>query len=267
VTAGNELAGSGGQLLKGKVAVITGAGSGVGRATALRFAANGARVVCGDLRKEWTDQTVELVQAAGGQALSAECDVTEEAQVEELVALAVRTYGRLDVIHNNAGVSTVGMSIEDHTDSQWEWLMNINLRGVFYGAKHAVIAFKRQGDGGAIINTSSIAGLVGVGGVGYGASKGGVTHFTRTLAIEVAPFMIRVNAICPGPMVTNFTRSEEQKFSEATEQELGQFRAGNPLPITVMPDHVADAALFLASDLSAAITGVALPVDCGYTAR
>jgi NAD(P)-dependent dehydrogenase (short-subunit alcohol dehydrogenase family) len=258
---------NGGSLLEDKVTVITGAGSGVGRATAQLFGAHGAKVVCGDLRKAWVDDTVALVTDAGGQATAVACDVTSESDVEGLIAEARRAYGRVDVVYNNAGISTPGLKVEDHTDEVWDKLMDVNVRGVFYGCKHAVVAFKEQGDGGVIINTSSIAGLVGIGGFGYGASKGAVTQLTRVLAIEVASLLIRVNCIAPGFMLTNLTKSEEDAFSDSTEEQHAQFSRMNPLPIEVVPEHVANAALFLASDMSAAVTGVALPVDCGFTAR
>jgi NAD(P)-dependent dehydrogenase (short-subunit alcohol dehydrogenase family) len=257
----------GGSLLQDKVTVITGAGSGVGRATSLLFASQGAKVVCGDLRKAWVDDTVALITEAGGEATAVECDVTSESDVEGLIAAARRAYDRVDVVYNNAGISVPGLTIEAHTDDVWDKLMDVNVRGVFYGCKQAVIAFKEQGDGGVIINTSSIAGLVGIGGFGYGASKGAVTQLTRVLAIEVAPLMIRVNSIAPGFMLTNLTKSEEEAFSESTEEEHARFGLMNPMPLPVVPEHIANAALFLASDMSAAVTGISLPVDCGFTAK
>jgi NAD(P)-dependent dehydrogenase (short-subunit alcohol dehydrogenase family) len=247
-------------LLEGKVTVITGAGSGVGRATSLLFATQGANVVCGDLRKAWVDDTVALVTEAGGQATAVECDVTSETDVQELIAAARRTYGRVDVVFNNAGISTPGLTVEGHTDEIWDRLMDVNVRGVLYGCKHAVIAFKEQGDGGAIINTSSIAGLVGIGGFGYGASKGAVTQLTRVLAIEVAPLMIRVNSIAPGFMLTNLTKSEEEAFSENTEEE----RAVRPHEPDAVPGGARahrSAALFASDRHHGSVTGVALPVD------
>jgi len=254
-------------LLSGKVAVITGAGSGVGRASALLFAAHGAKVVCGDLRKPWVDETAALVAKDGGQAIAVACDVTVEADVESLVGEAIRTYGRIDIMYNNAGVAITGLSIEESTDEHWDMLVNVNLRGVFYGCKHAIMAFKNQGGGGAIINTSSVAGLVGWGGVVYGATKGGVNQITKALAMEAAPSGIRVNSICPGAMATNLGKPEDKAFAEPPAAALEMLAKLNPMGVLVTPAHIADAALFLASDLSATITGVALPVDGGYVAR
>jgi NAD(P)-dependent dehydrogenase (short-subunit alcohol dehydrogenase family) len=255
------------RLLAGKVAVITGAGSGVGRASARVFAAHGASVVCGDLRSEWVDETVRLVEDAGGTAAAVLCDVSREADVEALVASATERFGRLDVMFNNAGISAPGLSIADHDAARYDQIMDVNLRGVFHGCKHAVATFRRQGDGGAIVNTSSVAGLVGMGGVVYGITKGGVNQLTMALAVEVGPAKIRVNAVCPGPMLTNLTLSEDDAFTPPTDQQLASYAAMNPMPVVVTPDDVANAALFLASDLSRVITGVTLPVDAGYVAR
>jgi NAD(P)-dependent dehydrogenase (short-subunit alcohol dehydrogenase family) len=256
-----------GALLADKVAVITGAGSGVGRATARLFAAQGAAVVCGDLRQAWVDETATLITDAGGRAVGVTCDVMSEGDVQDLVAVARSTYGRIDVLHNNAGISTPGMSIGDHTDADWDRIVNVNLRGAFYGSKVAVAAFTEQGGGGVIVNTSSVSGLVGFGGVVYGITKGGMNQMTKALAIEVGPLGIRVNAICPGPMLTNLTRAEHEAFVAPTQEELTRFGSMNPTGVPVYPEDVADAALFLASDMSAAITGVLLPVDQGFTCR
>jgi NAD(P)-dependent dehydrogenase (short-subunit alcohol dehydrogenase family) len=258
---------SGDPLLAGKTAVITGAGSGVGRATARLFAAHGATVVCGDVRLEWAKETARLVDAAGGVALAVACDVTSEEQVRDLVSSAVEGFGRIDIVFNNAGISTPGLTIGTHSEADWERLTGVNLRGAYYGCKHAVAAFTKQGGGGSIINTSSVSGLVGFGGVVYGITKGGLNQLTKTLAVEVGPLRIRVNALCPGPMLTNLTRSEDDAFTEATEEEKQRYAAMFPMPVLLTPEDVAAAALFLGSDLSSAITGIALPVDCGFVAR
>ena len=189
-------------LLAGKTALITGAGSGVGRASALRFAAEGANVVCADIRLEWAEATVDQITALGQSAIAAHCDVSQEADVIGAIATAVDRYGRLDVMFNNAGIPTprLGALLEDHSVEDFDRLVSVNLRGPFLGCKHAVLQFKRQGTGGAIINTGSMAGLVGIGGTIYGSIKGGVHQLTRGVAIEGAPFGIRVNGIAPGAM-------------------------------------------------------------------
>jgi NAD(P)-dependent dehydrogenase (short-subunit alcohol dehydrogenase family) len=255
-------------LLEGKVAVITGAGSGVGRAAALRFVREGARLALGDLRGDWGEQTLQQVRAAGGDALFRAGDVRREADVADLIAAAVAAYGRLDIVFNNVGVaSTAGKAFEDYDDADWDRILDTNLRGVFYGCKHAVRQFKQQGGGGAIVNTASAAGLVAWGGVVYGASKGGVVQLTRALAIEVAPRNIRVNCVCPGGMPTNFGRDTGVISGERAERLVDDLRRMHPLGRPIDPEDVADAVLYLASDLAGNVTGVALPVDGGYVAR
>jgi NAD(P)-dependent dehydrogenase (short-subunit alcohol dehydrogenase family) len=258
-------------LLEGKSCVITGAGSGVGRASALIFAREGAKVVAADVMQDWADETVQLVKEQGGTAVAAGCDVTREAQVEAAVATAVSTFGRLDVMFNNAGVSTPPGAgpFETYDDDKWDRLMSINLRGVFYGMKHAILRFKQQGEGGAIVNTGSAAGLVGWGGTVYGTTKGGVIQMTRTVAMEVAPFDIRINAICPASMpTTNFgVHDPDKAFQEKPEQALAMSGQFHPLGRFITPEDCGEAAAFLASDRARNITGVMLPVDGGYTAR
>jgi NAD(P)-dependent dehydrogenase (short-subunit alcohol dehydrogenase family) len=258
-------------LLDGKSVVITGAGSGVGRASALAFAAVRARVVCLDVMDDWAKETLRLVEEQGGTAIAHTGDVTKESDVISAVADAVHQFGRLDVMFNNAGVSspTGGLLFEDYTDADWDRLMNVNARGVFYGMKHAIRQFKAQGDGGVIVNTASVAGLVGWGGTVYGISKGAVVQMTRAVAIEAAPFKIRVNAICPGAMpTTNFTvRDPDKAFQTKPAEQLEASSKFQPLGDYITPEDCAAAALFLASEAARNITGVMLPVDGGYVAR
>jgi NAD(P)-dependent dehydrogenase (short-subunit alcohol dehydrogenase family) len=257
--------------LEGKSVVITGAGSGVGRASALRFAREGARVVCADVVEDWAKETVRLVDEEGNTAVVAVCDVTREDDVARAIAAAVAGFGRLDVMFNNAGVATPAGAgpFETYDDEQWDRLMGINLRGVFYGMKHAVLQFKRQGGGGVIVNTGSVAGMVGWGGTVYGVSKGGVVQMTRAVAVEAAPFDIRVNAICPGAMPgTNFgVHDPDQAFQEKPAELLELAGGLHPLGRVVTAEDCAEAALFLASDRARNITGVLFPVDGGYLAR
>ncbi len=194
-------------LLEGKMAVITGAGSGVGRASARRFCEEGASVVCADIDLDLAKETVSQVEAAGGTAVANRCDVSREADVASAIATAVTEFGRLDVMFNNVGIPTprLGTAFEEHTMEDFERLTQVNFGGVFLGCKHALVQFKKQGGGGAILNTGSVAGLVGWGGTVYGATKGAVHQLTRAVAIEAAPHGIRVNAICPAGMpFTNF---------------------------------------------------------------
>jgi NAD(P)-dependent dehydrogenase (short-subunit alcohol dehydrogenase family) len=257
--------------MNGRSVVITGAGSGVGRASALAFAAEGVRVVCADIMADWAKETVRLVEEAGGTAFAHPCDVTKEQEVADGIAAAVDRFGRLDVMFNNAGVATPSGAgkFEDYTDSDWDRLMNINARGVFYGMKHAIRQFKLQGDGGVIVNTGSVAGMVGWGGTIYGTSKGAVVQMTRAVAIEAAPYGIRVNAICPAAMpTTNFgVYDSDQAFQAKPEEHLKAAGSFHPLGEFITPEDCAAAALFLASDSARNITGVLLPVDGGYVAR
>ncbi len=258
-------------LLSEKSVVITGSGSGVGRASALLFAREGARVVCADIEAEWAKETVSLIEAVGGTAIAWTCDVTKEQDVVAAIAAAVETFGRLDIMYNNAGISTprAGMKLEDHTLEDWERVMNINLRGVFFGCKHAVMTFKEQGGAGVIINTGSVAGMVGWGGTVYGASKGGVNQLSRAVAIECAPLNIRVNCICPAAMPgTNFSVRGARRGSQGLDDErVRESGSIHPLGRAITAEDCAAAALYLASDQSKNVTGVLLPVDGGYTAR
>ena len=258
-------------LLEGKSAVVTGAGSGVGRASSLRFAQEGARVVCADLRLDWVKETVRLIESAGGIAVAQECDVSQEAAVVAAIGSAVTNFGRLDIMFNNVGIPTprLGMTFEEHTIEDFERLTAVNLGGVFLGCKHAVIQFKRQGGGGVILNTGSVAGLVGWGGTVYGATKGGVHQLTRAVAIECAPFGIRVNSICPAGMpFTNFAAAGGMDVSDderiAVADHVGSM---HPLGRPITAEDCAEAAVYLVSDRAANVTGVLLPVDGGYVAR
>jgi len=257
------------RLLEGKSCVITGAGSGVGRAAAVLFAEHGASVVVGDVRDAWVAETVGLVEAVGATAVGVHCDVSKEDDVEALVARAAAELGRLDVMYNNAGVSTPrsGLSFVEHTQADWDRLLGINLMGMVYGCKHAVLQFRRQGGGGVIVNTGSVAGMVGFGGVPYGVSKAGGILLTKSLAMEVAREGIRINAIAPATLLTNFGRDEQDAFKPRTEEEIELWGSFVPTGRASTPQDCANAALFLASDLSANTTGAVIPVDGGYLAR
>jgi NAD(P)-dependent dehydrogenase (short-subunit alcohol dehydrogenase family) len=258
-------------LLENKSAVIAGAGSGVGRATALRFSEEGARLVCADIRPEWAKETVRLVEEAGGTAVAVECDVSREADVIAAIDTAVEHFGRLDIMFNNVGVPTprLGALLEDHTVEDFDRLAAVNLRGVFLGCKHAVVQFKKQGGGGVILNTGSVAGLVGWGGTVYGATKGGVNQITRGVAVECAPFGIRVNAICPAAMpFTNFMAAGGLDAPPDARQQIAeQVGSTHPLGRPITAEDCAEAAVYLVSDRASNITGVLLPVDGGYVAR
>lgn len=258
-------------LLDGKSAVVTGAGSGVGRASALRFAEEGARVVCADISLERARETAELIGKADGTAVAFQADVSAEDDVTAMLDAAAGSFGRLDILFNNVGIPTprLGSKLEDHTVEDFDRLVAVNLRGVFLGCKHAVLRFKQQGTGGVILNTGSVAGLVGWGGTVYGATKGGVHQLTRAVAIEAAPFGIRVNAICPAGMpYTNFMAaggmSQPVEPGSEAARRVGE---SHPLGRPITAEDCAEAAVYLVSDRAANITGVLLPVDGGYVAR
>ena len=257
--------------LEGKSAIITGAGNGVGRASALLFAEEGARVVCADVDVERAKETVRLIESSGGTAVPVGADVSTEDDVVVMIDAAVEHFDRLDILYNNVGIPTprLGMTFEDHTVEDFQRLVGVNVGGVFYGCKHAVIRFKQQGDGGVILNTGSVAGLVGWGGAVYGATKGAVHQLTKAVAIEAAPFGIRVNAICPAGMpVTGFMAAGGLAVDADGLQQVGEHvGASHPLGKPITAEDCAEAALFLCSDAAANITRVLLPVDGGYVAR
>jgi NAD(P)-dependent dehydrogenase (short-subunit alcohol dehydrogenase family) len=256
-------------LLEGKAVVVTGAGSGVGRATAQLFAEHGASVVAADLRAHWAEDTVAAIRAAGGTAVAQPCDVSRADDVEAATARAADDFGKLDVMFNNAGIASSrrGILLEEHTDAEFDQLVSVNAAGVFYGCRAAISRFKAQDSGGVIVNTGSIAGMVSWGSAVYGATKAMVIQLTRAIAIEGAPFGIRANCICPGGMYTNFARAEDEAFQERTAEELALTKTMHPLGQPITADDCARAALYLASDMSGNVTGTALPVDGGYLAR
>jgi NAD(P)-dependent dehydrogenase (short-subunit alcohol dehydrogenase family) len=258
-------------VLDGKSAVVTGAGSGVGRASAVRFAHEGARVVVADINIDHAKETVREIEAAGGTAVAVGTDVSNEEQVAAMIAAAVDQYGRLDILFNNVGIPTprLGMTFEEHTLDDFNRLVAVNLGGVFLGCKHAVLRFKAQGGGGVILNTGSVAGLVGWGGSVYGATKGGVLQLTRAVAIEGAPHGIRVNAICPAAMpLTGFMAAGGLEVDTAQQATIAEtVGAQHPLGRAITAEDCAEAAVYLVSDAARNVTGVALPIDGGFVAR
>lgn len=253
--------------LDGKRTLITGAGSGLGRGAALRFAAEGAAVLCTDRDGEAAAETVRLVEEDGGTATACAADVTDEADAERMVAEAVRAFGGLDALYANAGIAGPGSAAElDLGD--WDRVIAVNLTGVFLSAKHTLRQLLAQGTGGSIVTQSSAGGLVGIPGLAsYAAAKAGVVGLTRQLAVEYAPSGIRVNAVCPGTVPTPLvvgTYTEQRGELAADWQEA---RAQDyPLRRLGTPDDIAYAALYLVSDESTWITGQVWAVDGGMTA-
>jgi len=248
-----------------KVVVITGAGSGIGRATALAFGREGAKVVAADVDIASAEATADQVKAAGGQAESLQVDVSVAADVERMVTTTVERFGRLDVLMNNAGIIFL-LPITQVPEEQWDQLMSINLKGVYLGCKYAIPQMIRQGKG-VIVNTASIAGLRGVATYDtYCAAKGGVVQLTKAVAVEFAKMGVRVNCVCPGIIDTAMLDRGvvEQGLDKAVFVQMAG--AAHPMGRIGRAEEVAAAILFLASDEASFITGVALPVDGGMWA-
>lgn len=257
-------------LIEGKVAVITGAGSGVGRAASLLFARAGAKVIAADINAAHAEETAATIADEGGVARARRCDVADEADVAALIDMAVATYGRLDILYNNAGITVPpvpGRGVKSLVETSAEEMLrvqSVNVNGVLFGCRAAIAAFTRQGGGGVIVNTASVAGLIGYGGVVYGATKGAVVALTRTLALEVAARGIRVNSVCPSGMPTRYSGMDPDGPHAAQLRE--RMGAAHPLGEAIDPMDCANAALFLASDMARNITGVNLPIDGGLSA-
>jgi 3-oxoacyl-[acyl-carrier protein] reductase len=250
--------------LDGFVAVITGAGSGIGQASALEFAREGARVVVADIAAASAETTVQQVRAAGGQAEPIIVDVTRYDQVERMVQTAVERFGRLDVLFNNAGLPQAFTHFEDSTDALFDRIFNVNVKGVFYGCRAAIPQMKAQG-GGVILNTASTAGIRPRPGLAvYNASKGAVITLTKSLAVELAPHRIRVVSICPvatdTPMLPGFI-GVDQGADEAEGRR--RFIGTIPWGRLNRPEDLARAAVFLASADAEMVTGTAFEVDGG----
>jgi len=249
--------------LQDRVAVITGGASGMGRATALRFLAEGARVVVADLNDATGKEFLESASADGHakNVRFVRTDVAEEADVVNMIDTAVRDFGQLDIVFNNAGLGGAFGPLTELEVEDWDFTFAVLVRGVFLGIKHGARAMKRQGHGGSIVNTASVAGLSGgAGPLCYSAAKAAVVNLSMSSAVELAPDRIRVNTICPGGILTPLVH---RGSPDATRTRLATLQ---PWPEAGLGEHIAGAALFLASDDARFVTGETLTVDGGLTA-
>jgi NAD(P)-dependent dehydrogenase (short-subunit alcohol dehydrogenase family) len=246
-----------------KVALITGAGSGIGRQTALLFAREGAQVVCVDINGDTAHQTADQITTDGGQAHAVQADIAKAAGAKGMIDAAEDAYGHLDILFNNAGISHIDDGdAEDTDEAVWDLTMEVNLKGVFLGCKYGIAALRRAG-GGSIINTASFVAVLGAATpqIAYTASKGGVLALSRELAVVHARQNIRVNALCPGPLRTEllmkYLDTEAKRQRRLVHIPIGRFGEA---------EEIARSVLFLASDESSYITGTQFVVDGGITA-
>ena len=249
--------------LEGKVALITGAASGQGRDAAMLFAQEGARVVITDINEEGVKEAVEMVKAAGGEAVGRQMDVADATQVQDGVAFAVRTFGALNVLYNNAGVYLRGKDgpVTRLSDDIWDTVLTVNLKSMYLCCKYAIPEMVKAG-GGSVVNTASAAGLMGTNFHAYSASKGGMIALSRSIATTYAPQNVRSNVICPGFIETPMTAeiSGSQRLLQAYLENTPLHRAGRAIDVAYM-------ALYLASDEAAFVTGGVFVIDGGVTAR
>ena len=252
---------------KGKVALITGAGNGIGRAAALGFARDGAKVVVVDRDTAGGEGTAGIIRQQGGEALFVAADVTKSADVQAYVKAALDAYGSIDCFHNNAGIEGNVAPTAEYDEAMFDAVMSVNVKGVFLGLRHVLPVMLKQ-KRGAIVNTASVAGLVASPGMpAYVASKHAVIGLTKTAAGEVARSGVRVNAVCPGPIDTRMIHSLETMLNPTDPGSIGdRYQSNIPIGRYGTPEEVANLVLFLCSDLASNITGAQYVVDGGRTA-
>tara|TARA_B100000676_G_C18069717_1_gene843463 strand:+ start:835 stop:1608 length:774 start_codon:yes stop_codon:yes gene_type:complete len=250
-------------LMEGKVGIVTGAGAGIGRASARAFAEEGAKVVVSDLDPVEGEETVRLIKEAGGQALFFKCDVTDEEQVKALVDFCVSQYGRLDWAHNNAGITGEHSALADMTTENWDRVIKTNLYGCYFSMKHEIPAMLKSG-GGAIVNTGSNVGVVSArNAAAYGTSKFAVRGLTQVAALDYAKIGIRINSISPGMTDTPNISSQKKDRPESVKAYIDNI----PMGCEARPEDQANAAVFLCSDKASHITATDLLVDGGQFAE
>jgi NAD(P)-dependent dehydrogenase (short-subunit alcohol dehydrogenase family) len=248
---------------KERVALITGASSGIGKATALAFAREGNRVVLGDVSPEGEAVVKEIERLYGTPAVFLRCDVSNNSDVERLVQTAVNRFGRVDYAFNNAGIEGVQATTAECTEENWQRTIDVNLKGVWLCMKHEIPVMLKQGKG-SIVNCASIAGMVGFPNIpAYVASKHGIIGLTQNAALEYAKQGIRINAVCPGVIDTPMV----QRFTGNLPQNIKAMEAAEPVGRLGKPEEIADAVIWLSSDRASFVTGHSLAVDGGWTAQ
>jgi NAD(P)-dependent dehydrogenase (short-subunit alcohol dehydrogenase family) len=248
---------------EGKVALVTGGGSGIGRATALAFAREGAKVVIADRNVQRGEETISMIRGAGGTASFRRTDVSVAAEIEALVGYTMTTYGRLDLAFNNAGIEGDVKPLVDQTESNFDAVMDINVKGVWLSMKYEIPRMLEQG-GGAIVNSSSVAGVVGFPGIGiYAASKHAVIGLTKTAALEYSAQGIRINAVSPGAIDTEMI----DRLADGMNVKKNDLTTFHPIGRIGRVEEVAEAVLWLCSDRASFVTGHSLIIDGGFTAR
>lgn len=250
-------------ILEGKVALITGAGSGIGQAASRIFAREGARLVLADVVEDGGNRTLKMVQDLGAEAVFVKCNVAAWSDVEGAVARAVQSYGRLDCAFNNAGIEGAPGDTHECTEENWNRVIAVDLTGVWFCMKAEIAQFLKQGNGGAIVNTSSGAGLAGVPHMpAYVAAKHGVAGLTRAASLEYGKHKIRINAVCPGPIRTPMLGRLTHERPEIEQK----FARVEPLRRLGEPSEIGEAAAWLCSDHASYVTGLPMPVDGGFMA-
>lgn len=254
-------------IVTGKVALVTGAAAGIGRATALKFAAEGAKVVVSDVNETGGQETVSMITAEGGEAHFIRADVTQSVDVSALISQTVEKFQRLDCACNNAGIEGLIAPFIDQTEGNFDQIIAINLKGTFLCLKAEISQMVSQG-GGSIVNLSSIAGLIGFSGISsYVASKHGVNGLTKNAAVEYAKSGIRVNSVCPGGIDTRMLDSLAEQATDGTQTSHEMMAGLHPMGRIGRPEEVANLIVWLCSDQASFVTGAHVPVDGGYVTQ